>query len=163
MARRLLRAAAQQLANATVARALASADDAANIRAVLAKFAGHTQLHELALLVLEPAGTPSEAREKLMALADKVRAMDLAAGGGHTAAADMLLLYANTQTWFTSERDYKVRHIVRICASVCCTYAHAALLSAVLCILPSWTLTSPIQCAQYVRSMTSFRPDLFSL
>ena len=29
--------------------------------------------------------------------------------GGHTAAADLVLLYASTQTWFASERDYKVR------------------------------------------------------
>ena len=29
--------------------------------------------------------------------------------GGHTAAADLLFLYAYTQVWFASERDYKVR------------------------------------------------------
>ena len=30
------------------------------------------------------------------------------AGGGHTAAADVALLYSATHTWFTSERNYKV-------------------------------------------------------
>ena len=28
--------------------------------------------------------------------------------GSHTAAADLLLLYASTQTWFAAEREYKV-------------------------------------------------------
>lgn len=108
MARRLLRAAAQQLANANVARALSSAENTDDIRAVLAKHKDHTQLQKLALLVLQPAADAAESRAKLLQLAGTVRAIDLDSGGGHTAAADILLLYACTQTWFTSERDYKV-------------------------------------------------------
>jgi hypothetical protein len=110
VARRLLRAAASQLANPSVARALSAAEDEDDIQAVLAKHRGHKYLEELALLVLEPAADAAEGRARLMALADKMRALDVACGGGHTAAADMLLLYASSQTWFTSERDYKVSH-----------------------------------------------------
>lgn len=108
MSRRLLRAAASQLANATVARELSAAEDVDDIQAVLAKHRGHQQLEELALLVMQPAADAAEARARLMDLANKVRALDVACGGGHTAAADILVLYAFTQTWITSERDYKV-------------------------------------------------------
>ena len=45
-------------------------------------------------------------RENLIALAAKLRELDVR-NGGHTAAADLLLLYASTQTWFASEREYK--------------------------------------------------------
>jgi hypothetical protein len=113
----LLRAAAQQLANTTVAHALSAAENVDDIRAVLMRHKGHAQLEELALLVVKPAANAADSRAMLMELADKVRAIDIAAGGGHTAAADMLLLYACTHTWFTSERDYKVRRIPQAC---CC-------------------------------------------
>ena len=108
MARRLLRAAASELASPTVARALSSAEDADDIQEVLARHRGQKHLEEVAVLVTQPAADAAEARSRLMALAEKMRALDVALGGGHTAAADMLLLFASTQTWFTSERDYKV-------------------------------------------------------
>ncbi|CAL8467814.1 g7352 [Coccomyxa elongata] len=107
VARRLLRAAASELASPTVARALSSAEDADDIQEVLAKHRGQKHLEEVAVLVTQPAADAAEARSRLMALAEKMRALDVALGGGHTAAADMLLLFASTQTWFTSERDYK--------------------------------------------------------
>ena len=53
-------------------------------------------------------------RENLIALAAKLRELDVR-NGGHTAAADLLLLYASTQTWFASEREYK--------AGACCNIA----------------------------------------
>ena len=109
VARRLLRAATQQLANAAVARVMAAAESAEDIRAVLAKHAGFTLLEQLAEAVLQPAADASQARARLMALADRMRALDVACRGGHTAAADLLVLYASTRTWFAAEREYKVR------------------------------------------------------
>ena len=109
VARRLLRAATQQLANANVARAMATAESVEDIRAVLAKHAGFKLLDQLAEAVLQPAAEAAQARERLMALADRLRALDVACRGGHTAAADLLVLYASTRTWFAAEREYKVR------------------------------------------------------
>lgn len=42
-----------------------------------------------------------------MAVAQHLRAADIRAGGGHTAAADLVLLFAATQHWFVSERRYR--------------------------------------------------------
>lgn len=120
LARRWLRTAASQLANPSVARALSSAEDEDDIQAVLARHRGHKHLEELALLVLQPAADAAEGRARLMALAEKVRALDVACGGGHTAAADMLLLYASSQTWFTSEREYKVGRPAAFCSGKSC-------------------------------------------
>lgn len=56
--------------------------------------------------------SPSDGRrEKLRVLAARLRELDVESGG-HTAAADLLFLYASTQVWFASERDYKVRRPV---------------------------------------------------
>ena len=43
-------------------------------------------------------------------MVDVVRDIDVEHRGGHTAAADMVYLYAMTQVWFTVERNYKVQH-----------------------------------------------------
>ena len=66
----------------------------------------------------------SGCRARLRDLAALLRALDVE-NGGHTAAADLVVLYASTQTWFASERDYKVR-----------THA-CALLAKPLLILPA--------------------------
>ena len=88
---------------------MAAAESAEDIRAVLAKHAGHALLEQLAEAVLQPAAGAAQARAALMALADRMRALDVACRGGHTAAADLLVLYASTRTWFAAEREYKVR------------------------------------------------------
>jgi hypothetical protein len=49
-----------------------------------------------------------DARDKLMSVVGVLRDFDVELGGGHTAAADILTLYANTTVWFTAERNYKV-------------------------------------------------------
>ena len=54
-------------------------------------------------------------RARLRELAALLRALDVE-NGGHTAAADLVLLYASTQTWFAAEREYKVRP--HACAAV---------------------------------------------
>lgn len=46
-------------------------------------------------------------RARLRELAALLRALDVE-NGGHTAAADLVLLSASTQTWFAAEREYKV-------------------------------------------------------
>ncbi len=43
-----------------------------------------------------------------MSVVGVLRDFDVELGGGHTAAADILTLYANTTVWFTAERNYKV-------------------------------------------------------
>ena len=48
-----------------------------------------------------------DARIKLAAVADHLRSADMRSGGGHTAAADLVYLYAATQQWFFAERRYK--------------------------------------------------------
>ena len=48
-----------------------------------------------------------DARIKLAAVADHLRSADMRSGGGHTAAADLVYLYAATQQWFFAERGYK--------------------------------------------------------
>lgn len=54
-----------------------------------------------------PASTAAEARERLALAVEAVRAADLEAGGGLTALADLLVLYAATKTWFSHDRSYK--------------------------------------------------------
>lgn len=58
-------------------------------------------------LLSGPASTFAEARERLALAAQVVRVADLDAGGGLTALADLLVLYAATKTWFSHDRNYK--------------------------------------------------------
>lgn len=48
-----------------------------------------------------------EARAGLQQMVDAIRKMDVARGGGLTACADILQLYASTQHWLAAERGYK--------------------------------------------------------
>ena len=45
----------------------------------------------------------------LTRMSEELRAIDVEVGGGHTAAADILYLYAQTAQWFSAERNYKAR------------------------------------------------------
>ena len=53
-------------------------------------------------------GSEQEAKGKLKELAEKLRQIDIQEGGGHTAAADIIYIYACTQCWFSPGRGYKV-------------------------------------------------------
>lgn len=114
IARRLLRAAAPALSSPQVARGVASAATAADLRRALER-AGvgpgpghHPRLHELAEAVLrEPeAASFEEARQRLLALVPMLRRFDAEARGGHTAAADVATLYGRTRVWFCAERRF---------------------------------------------------------
>ena len=48
-----------------------------------------------------------DARAKLTAVAQHLRQADMRAGGGHTAAADLVHMFATTQHWFAAERRYR--------------------------------------------------------
>ena len=82
---------------------MASAEEPDDIRALLARQHGFEALKDMAEAVLQPADSGEQARKLLMGLADRMRALE------HSSAADLLTLYASTQTWFIAERDYKVR------------------------------------------------------
>lgn len=49
------------------------------------------------------------AKSQLLKLSERMRALDEEAGLVHSAIADLLLLYGNTNHWFQAIRDYKVR------------------------------------------------------
>ncbi|KAK9817177.1 hypothetical protein WJX72_010690 [[Myrmecia] bisecta] len=108
IAKRVLRGASAQLSNAAVTRSLSIANSTADLRKALERYKGQfPHLQALGALVLQPVATGQEAKAKLVELAVELRRLDLEVGGGHTAAADMVYLYAMTQHWFTAERNYK--------------------------------------------------------
>ncbi|GAB4817034.1 hypothetical protein N2152v2_004080 [Parachlorella kessleri] len=61
----------------------------------------------LCRLVLRPAGSAQEARQGLLDMVAALRKLDVQRGGGLTACADILFLYASTKRWMTAERGYK--------------------------------------------------------
>ena len=83
IARRFLKAATQQLSNANLARAMASAEEPDDIRALLARQHGFEALKDMAEAVLQPADSGEQARKLLMGLADRMRALE------HSSAADL--------------------------------------------------------------------------
>ena len=106
VARRLLRSAAAALSNAAVARAVAAATTPSEVRRAIERNPGHPNLARLAEAVLAPASTPEQARANMASLVPMLREFDMAAGGGHTAAADIMLMYATTRVWFFAERNF---------------------------------------------------------
>lgn len=54
-----------------------------------------------------------EARGRLKELVEQLRQIDVKQGGGHTAAADIVYIYACTRFWFTPGPGYKVSHCTR--------------------------------------------------
>jgi hypothetical protein len=106
IARRLLRAAAGPLSNASVSRAVAAATTAGDVRRALERNPGFPALERLAEAVLQPAADADDARAKLSGLSAMLRELDAAAGGGHTAAADLIALYAATRVWFFADRSF---------------------------------------------------------
>ena len=106
IARRLLRVAAAPLSNAAVGRAVGGATSASDVARALEKNPGYPFLERLATLVFEAATSADDARTKLRAASALLRDADIALGGGHTAAADSVLLYAYTKVWFYAERAF---------------------------------------------------------
>ena len=68
---------------------------------------GRQSAHNAPGLMVASLRACNGCRARLRDLAALLRALDVE-NGGHTAAADLVLLYASTQTWFASEREYKV-------------------------------------------------------
>lgn len=57
----------------------------------------YPELISLLLFALEPVATAQEARQRMLQLEAQLRTLDVQHKGGHTAAADILHLYACTQ------------------------------------------------------------------
>lgn len=64
----------------------------------------------LGILLRDVAGV-DEARAALSDLVRELRRVDVGLGGGLTALADVLTLYARTRTWFAPERGYVVSNM----------------------------------------------------
>ncbi|KAL4445829.1 hypothetical protein ABPG77_009028 [Micractinium sp. CCAP 211/92] len=110
VARRILRGCIQALAPIEVADTFAAANADEELQWAARQHAGELPagLAKLCTTVLQPsAGTFEDARQLLMEVYQQVRALDVACGGGLTAVADVLLLYAATLHWFTCERGYR--------------------------------------------------------
>lgn len=107
--KRLLRGAAGVLTDAMLVRGLGNAVSPEELSRLLERYAssGGGHLSGLAQACMRPVETAEDARTGLLELAAQLRQVDIAVGGGHTAAADLATLYGHTQHWFTAERNYK--------------------------------------------------------
>ena len=109
IAKRLLRCVAAALSPSPAARRIMGAESAEDLEITLADSRGAMpeSFSKIADTAMRPGGSPEECRKLLMELSEVVREVDLDIGGGLTAAADVLLLYASTERWITYERGYR--------------------------------------------------------
>lgn len=110
VARRVLHGCIQAVAPIEIADTLNAANTDEELQWAVRQHAGELPagLAKLCSTILQPsAGTFEDARQLLMEVYRQLRALDLVCGGGLTAVADVLLLYAATLHWFTCERGYR--------------------------------------------------------
>jgi hypothetical protein len=103
VARRVLIGASQAMSSQALS-AIAALEEDDAIEAGATSVRVPPPLHRAAALLRKRAATPAEARARLEALVAALREADLAAGGGLTAGADILTLYAATENWLTRKQ-----------------------------------------------------------
>lgn len=110
IAKKILRGTAQILAPASVSRQFTSAFSNEEIELVAAQRAAELPpmlIHLCGVILGSQAADAAAARDRLLAVARYLREIDVQLGGGLTAVADVTLLYAYTQRWFTGLKGYK--------------------------------------------------------
>ena len=108
VAKKTLRYVSGALVGGAAARRIASADNSSKLEDAIAMVHDTMppSLIKICDVIFKQASNPEEARKYLIELSNVIRDVDIEIGGGLTAAADILILYANTHHWITYERGY---------------------------------------------------------